>query len=93
MGCPRCHHVMPEIGHGQMVIHDCGLMMTRYGNALNCEMTEAPPSVKCSRAPLADLYWELLLEGHLHFAAGKRAASGEYLRAAREVGIAIGETS
>jgi len=43
IGCPHCHVVLlgmwPE--HGQTIeCSKCGLKMTRFGNALDCEMED-----------------------------------------------------
>ncbi len=42
-GCPHCHIVINSpvtIAHGQTYTHTCGLKMTRYGNAIHCELPE-----------------------------------------------------
>jgi hypothetical protein len=42
-GCPHCHEVVNNpvtIQHGQTYVHKCGLRMTVYGNALDCELDE-----------------------------------------------------
>lgn len=39
MHCPRCKKIGPEIEHGHTYIcPKCHLKITRYGNALECEL-------------------------------------------------------
>ena len=54
-GCPHCHLVVKRpvtIEHGQTYVHECGLKMTRYGNALHCELDES-----LAKAPKSEAEW------------------------------------
>ena len=36
--CPRCKQVLPPLKHGKSQVCRCGLIMTLFGGALECEI-------------------------------------------------------
>ncbi len=38
--CPSCREHLAPLDHGERAVCECGLAMTRWGNALECEKEE-----------------------------------------------------